>query len=95
MMTSEDVAKINTLTEKVNAIKEQALAREYMETAMLSNNNSNANAVDLMLEARELVQECLAKTLDDSAASASLERLTVSLNALASGFKDALFTMAQ
>ena len=71
------------------------MAEEDMEAAMLSKTDSNANAIDLMLEARELVQECLAKTLDDSAASASLERLTMGLNGLASGFKDALVTMAR
>ena len=94
-MTSGDVAKINALTEKVNAMKERAMAEEDMEAAMLSKTDSNANAIDLMLEARELVQECLAKTLDDSAASASLERLTMGVNGLASGFKDALVTMAR
>lgn len=47
-----------------------------------------------MLEAKELVQECLAKTIqDDSAASACLERLTASLSTMAKGFKEGL--MAQ
>ena len=94
-VTSEDVAKINSLTEKITTMKERAMAEEDMEAVMLSKTDSNCNAIDLMLESRELIQECLAKALDDSAASASIERLTTSLNDMAKGFKEGLVTMAR
>ena len=83
------------MVEKVNSMKERAMAEEDVEKAMLSRTDSSCNAIDLMLEARELMQECIARSLDDSAASASLERLTTSLNAMATGFKEALMNMAK
>lgn len=61
VVTSEDVAKMNSMTEKINAMKERAMSEEDLEAVMLSKTDSNSNAVDLMLEARELVHECLAR----------------------------------
>ena len=71
------------------------MAEEDLEAVMLSKTDSSSNAVDLMLEARELVHECLARSVDDSAASAAFERLTTSLNDMAKGFKEALVTMSR
>ena len=71
------------------------MAEEDIEATMLSKTDSSCNAVDLLLEAREFIHECLARSTDDSAASAAMERLTSSLNDMAKGFKEALITMSR
>lgn len=56
---------------------------------MLSKTDPNLNAIDLMLQARQLLTECLVKGgLEDSAANACLEKLTLALNEMAMGLKE-------
>ena len=69
------------------------MTEEDLEATMLSKTDSNCNAVDLLLEAREFIHERLARSIDDTAALAAMDRLTSSLNDMAKGFKEALVTM--
>ena len=93
-VTSEDVAKINTVIEKINALKDRAMSVEDMEAVMLSKTDPDNNAIDLMLEAKTLIQGCLARSIEDSAVTACLERLSNSMDEMARGLKDGLATMA-
>ena len=98
-VTSEDVAKINTVTEKMIALNDMEISAEELLAAVLSktdlDSNPISNAFDLMIEAKMLVQTCLARGLEDSAANACLERLATSMKQLAEGLKEGLIMMAK